>query len=363
MRRYRADKLIILFFVMLLFYGCARTTDAKYDNKSSLTNETITVVDSIGRKVAVPKKVERIGCLYAFSGHVTAMLGRGKDIVAVVNGLKRDILLNQLNPNIANAAVPIASSKINIEELISAKPDIVFIQGDTANDEGEIAKLEDSGIPYLVVEFNSIKEQQYAVEIIGKAIGEVDKAKKFNDFYQRTINRVSKIVKSIPNYEKVRIYHSVNEATRSDTKDSLPAEWTEIAGARNVSVGEDLKLIDNKNFASLEQILLWNPDVIFVNEDGVADYILSNNQWSSLNAVKNKKVFQLPQGISRWGHPGGLETPMAILWTAKILYPDKFKDVDMVSETKGFYQEFFNYKLNDDLAKKILSGRGMRTSK
>lgn len=37
---------------------------------------------------------ERIACLYAFTGHVVTMLGRGEDMAAIVNGLKKDVLLN-----------------------------------------------------------------------------------------------------------------------------------------------------------------------------------------------------------------------------------------------------------------------------
>jgi iron complex transport system substrate-binding protein len=103
--------------------------------------------------------------------------------------------------------------------------------------------------------------------------------------------------------------------------------------------------------------------VILVNESGVADYILNSRQWSSLSAVKNRKVYQMPNGISRWGHPGSLETPMAILWTAKTLYPNLFSGLDMVSETKSFYKEFYNYDLPEELVRQILSGKGMRVSK
>jgi iron complex transport system substrate-binding protein len=161
----------------------------------------------------------------------------------------------------------------------------------------------------------------------------------------------------------VRIYHSVNEAVRTDSKGTLPADWTEAAGVINVSVNEDLKFSNNKYFANMEQILLWNPDAILVNEQGVADYILTEKQWAPLKAVQNKRVYQMPNGISRWGHPGSLETPLAVLWTCKILYPELCQDIDMMQETKSFYQDFFNLDLSDEMAAKVLSGIGMREPK
>lgn len=122
-------------------------------------------------------------------------------------------------------------------------------------------------------------------------------------------------------------------------------------------------MVEGKNFAGLEQILLWNPDVIIVNEPGVADYIRHNPQWAPLKAVKYGKVYQMPIGISRWGHPGGIETPLAVLWTAKTVYPQYFSDLDVKSEARRFYKEFYNYSVSDEMLNQILAGKGMRRLK
>jgi iron complex transport system substrate-binding protein len=82
-----------------------------------------------------------------------------------------------------------------------------------------------------------------------------------------------------------------------------------------------------------------------------------------VSAVKNKRVYQMPIGISRWGHPGSLETPLALLWTAKTIYPDYFRDIDIFAETKTFYKRFFNYELGDALVRQMLTGQGMRLDK
>ena len=103
--------------------------------------------------------------------------------------------------------------------------------------------------------------------------------------------------------------------------------------------------------------------IIIANEPGVGQYILTNNQWAPLKAVKGNKVYQMPIGISRWGHPGGMETPLGLFWTAKTVYPEKFADLDLKAEAKDYYQKFFNYSLTDEEMEQILSGKGMRDSK
>ncbi len=366
-------KKTVLWFITLLLIllpglaGCSnRTADSQQNNAPVVNSEeasTNTVTDCAGRQVKIPSKVNRIACLYAFSGHVAAMLGKGDNIVAVVDGLKRDKLLTQMYPSIKNAAVPSVEGAINIEELINTNPDVVFVKSDTAKTAGEAAKLDKSGIPYVVTDYRNIKEQQYAIDVIGKVIGAEEKARKYNEYYNKCVDLVKQKTAAIPREKRVRIYHSVNEATRTDTKDTLPADWIQAIGAINVSLDQNLRMLEGKHFAGLEQILLWDPDVILANEPGVADYIMTNKQWSSLSAVKNRKVYQMPNGISRWGHPGSLETPLAVLWTAKILYPDLFNDLNMESETKSFYKEFFNLSLSNDTVSQILSGMGMRISK
>ena len=360
-RKPQKTHLLVLGLILIIVFSFLTGCSSPVISDQNLAQDTFLVTDSIGRQVAVPAKVERIACLYAFTGHVLTMLGKSANIVAVVDGLKRDVLLTEMAPSIKEASVPVSSGAINIEELLRARPDLIFIGGDTAKDQGELDKLQKSKIPYLVVDYKNIKEQEYAIQMIGLAVGAEDKAKKYNEYYQSCIDRVEAKVKDIPLSQRIRVYHSVNEATRTDIKDTLPADWLQVAGAFNVSVNEKLKLIDgNKYFANLEQILLWNPQVILVNEDGVADYIRKNPQWSNIDAVKNGKVYQMPNGISRWGHPGSLETPLAILWTAKTLYPDRFPDLDMAKEAQNFYKEFFNYPLTDEVAAQVLSGKGMR---
>lgn len=323
-------------------------------------SDTITIVDSMGRSVEIPGKIQRVACLYAFSGHVTAMLGQGNKIVAIPEGLKRDVLLNQMVPGIANISVPAVQDSINIEELLNTRPDVVFLQKNTAINSEEVEKLNRFSIPYIVIDFGSIEEQQNAIRIIGQVLGAEAKAEEYNAFYRACVERVEKTSSQIPMGQRVRVYHSVNEATRTDIPGSLPADWLKRSGAVNVALDKPLRLVEGKYYASLEQILLWNPDLILANEPGVAAYITDNPQWASLKAVKDKKVYQMPIGISRWGHPGGLETPLAMLWTARLLYPEYYTDLDMQKETRDFYKRFFNFDIDEATVNQILGGQGMR---
>ncbi|GEM_PF-248069 len=323
----------------------------------------ITVIDSLGRKVIIDKPVNRFACGYSFAGHVVTLLGRADDLVAVTKGLQRDKVLTEMYPHIKNLPNPFSGETINIEELLTTGAELVFLKPDTAQNITVTEMLDRLGILYIAVDYNSMAGQLETINVIGKALGRVDEAERYAAYYLQTMAEIEKIAETIPDNRKVRIYHAVNEAVRTDTRDSLAGDWIQVTGAINVSIDADLSISDGKAFATLEQIYLWDPDIIIANEDGVPEYILNNEQWASLRAVKNNQVYQIPNGISRWGHENSLEVPLAALWTAKLVYPNYFGHIDIRSETKSFYANYFNIDLTDDEVDAILSGQGMREPK
>lgn len=323
----------------------------------------IHVTDCYGRDVTVPADVKRIGCLYAFSGHVVAMLGRADDIVAVVRGLKRDRLLTEMYPSILNASVPGANDSLNVEELLSVKPDLVFIKDTIAGNRADTGMLDKFGIKYIVVYYDSIESQMNAVSVIGKAIDREKEAAEYNRYYKECIARIKKIVAGIPENKRIRLYHSILETLKTDGPAGIAAEWTELAGTYNVSARGLTDKKQAEGFVNIEQVLVWNPQVIITHEDGAREEIMGSMQWSSIDAVKNGRIYKMPNGISRWGHPGSVETPLALLWTVKMIYPGYASSIDIEKETGFFYKKFFNYKLSDQMLNDILYGSGMRKSK
>lgn len=323
-------------------------------------NMSFSARDWHGRTIVLDREPERIACLYAFAGHVVAMLDRGPDMVAIVNGLKKDVLLNRMIPGIKNKPVPAKGGIIHIEALLKTRPDIVFLKPETAAVQAEIDKLERFHLPFFVAGCRSMAQQMAIIENMGKIINRYHKALAYTRYYRRIIDMVQKRTEMIPDSRRSRLFHSVNEATRTVAPNTLEADWTAAAGVINVSVGNSLHGRGEKHFADIEQIILWNPDVIIVNEKKIARQILTDKKWSPIKAVREKKVFPIPLGISRWGHPGGLETPMAILWTAKTVYPELMDDIDLEKEITHFYSTFFNMTLDHDMVQRILSNKKMR---
>jgi iron complex transport system substrate-binding protein len=350
---------LIALLIIIILTAPAMAMDSDFPKSSDTRN----VTDCAGRVVSIPAKVQRIACLYSFAGHAVALLGRGRDIVAVAKGLKRDSLLLEICPGINDALVPKSQGGINIEELLNAKPDIVFLSADVGKDSGETDKLDTVGIPYLIVDYSSLEQQQQAVSMIGSAVNRSEEADAYVRYYKRCIQKVRDAVSSLTENEVLKVYHSVNEPTRTAIPLSLTTGWLDVLGINNVANTKKPGASDGKQNVSLEQILFWNPDVILTNEPAARKEILSDRSWSPLKAVREGRVYLLPVALSRWGHPGSIETPLAILWAARTLYPDRFKTLDMTEATRYFYRQFFEYELSDTMIKQILDGKLQRKPK
>lgn len=354
--------LLLLLLAALALTGCGRDqTDQGKD--ATQEPETHIIVDSAGREVEVPVDPQRIACTCPEAGYALAMYGKGDNIVATTDGMQRDVLLMEMYPRLKGLSIPKKGGAINIEEMLRIKADLIFVKEDTIKNQAEMQKLQLAKIPLVVVKFTSMDEQQFAMEMIAEIVGTEEESKEYQQFYQEQISMLRDRTADIPDDKRARIYHSTQEATRTDTADTLAADWTKAAGVINVSVNQELKFIDGDHYAGLEQILLWDPDYILANNPDVVGYIMTNEQWKSLKAVKNQQVLPLPVGISRWGHENSLETPLAAIWTAKTVYPDLFADVDMTDIIQDFYLTFFDWQLDEETVQRILTSQGMREAK
>lgn len=202
-----------------------------------------------------------------------------------------------------------------------------------------------------------------SIEFVGKLLGKEDQAKKLTNFNTRVQTEVSGVVSTIPDSEKVTVYFAEGPAgLQTEPPGSVHAQLIDLCGGENVA---DVQMQGGagETDVSMEQVLKWNPDVIITTEPTFFQNVYGNSSWSSVNAVKNKRVYLSPQSPFKWfDQPTGANMIIGIPWTAKVLYPDKFQNMSIVSDVKEFYSDFYHYDLSDGDVKKILEGSGMNSS-
>lgn len=349
-------KVLIFIIVIALTIVILHNIILKNSYKTSseavkVENVTREVIDMDGNTVTIPEKVNKVGTSWPGFCNVLFTVGGDKKMAAAPAQLKKYPWSVKIFPDIQNIAYPF-ESKVNLEELIQSKTDVVFLRkGD------EIDKVKEAGIPVVMIDYthNNIQDVINGVMLAGKVLGdeEYKKAEEYKEYFNEKIDTISAITSKIPENEKPRvIYLSVSGETSVWGSNMPQDEAIKIAGGINAAKDD----IDGYKEVSIEQLLKWDPDVIIAEGDINQSKIIQNAGWQQLKAVKNNNVLASPSGVFSWARLGS-ESAIQLPWLAKTLYKDKFKEIDMNKETKYFYKTFFDYDLQDDELSKILNGK------
>jgi iron complex transport system substrate-binding protein len=71
--------------------------------------------------------------------------------------------------------------------------------------------------------------------------------------------------------------------------------------------------------------------------------------WNELRAVKNNRVYVAPiddPNVIMTGWMNNMYGPLGILWIAKSIHPDVFKDLDLEKEHDKFCEEIFGFSVS-----------------
>lgn len=340
--------LSVLIFIILMA-GCAQKTSSSTTTKTQVAKKTIT--DMAGKKIVISNKINRIGDAWPAHNEVLSMLGQGNKIVSTVLTAKGRPWLYQVNPQMKKATTVFTATDVNIEELLKAKPDIVFLPT-TYNYANKLASV---GIPAVQLNFKDFNGLKKCFELTGNILGSdaKKKADKYNSYLDSKLEMVTNITSAIPTSKRPKVLHinSLSPLT-VDGSDTIINSWIEAAGGVNAAA----EIKGNMKEVSIEQIMKWNPNIIIVEADAKnKKTIMNTDAWKKVSAVKSGKVVINPNGAFLWDRYGA-EEALQIQWAAKLLNPDKFTNLDIVSETRSFYKTFLNYDLSNAEAKLIISG-------
>jgi iron complex transport system substrate-binding protein len=350
---YRLALALILVMSVVALVGCDTSSNAE-------SVATKVIIDCVGREVTIPQTPQRVACLWASTAHMIALVNQQEALAGAPMGLRTDVLMGMKYPPATRLPVPYREGSINAEELMRIDADLVLVRQQTVANTGEVEKLEKLDIPYVIIKYDTIEELKQALTVIGEVFDEQERAQAYIDYMDETFAFVEERLPSQAIENPPVAYHAVNEALRTNAEGDISARVIEAAGVRSASQGQKVEMMSGNAMVTLEEIYNWNPDAIIANEASVTHYVQTDNKWQGLDAVKNKRVYTLPTGLTRWCHPASIEPHMGALFIAKTFYPDEFADVDMQKTVREYYQRFFDVTIDDQMIEDILSGIGMR---
>lgn len=333
-------------------------TIAETEVAQAETVEKRTFVDDAGVEMEVPEKIDRIVVgAWQMAAPLAVYLGGGEKIVGMAPASMKAAengLLGEMYPELLDAETEFYNGgDINMEELLKLDPDIVIGVG-----EEQAEAIRAAGIPATVVsvskwDYDVIETYDHWLETFDAIFGGSAYGKDVTEYSNQVQSAIMEKVSAIPaeDRKKVMILFAYSDATMSTSgKGFFGQSWCDLTGA--INVGEGIESLGSAAI-NMEQVYEWNPDVIIITNfttaqpEDLYNNTIGSDDWSSVNAVKNKQVYKMPLGIYRSYTPGA-DTPVTLQWFAKAVYPELFQDMDVEQIAKDYYKDFYGFELTDE---------------
>lgn len=316
------------------------------------------VADQLGRQVTIPDHVNRVVVLQHQTLNLLVQLDAQDSIVGILSSWKKQLGEHyiRLAPRLTDLPMPGDLTQVNIESLLKLSPQVVFVANYAPPE--MISQIEQAGIPVIAI---SLRQDQKGeankmnpamgdeniayneglkagIRLIGDVMSRQEQARQLIDYTFSQRQQVSARLQTIAPDKRIRVYMANPDLTTYGS-----GKYTGLmmshAGALNVAAAS----IKGFKQVSIENVLEWNPQVIFVQDrypDEVKN-ILNDPAWQAIDAVKHHRVYLMPEYAKAWGYPMPEALAIGELWMAKKLYPERFADVDMQKVADAYYQRFY----------------------
>jgi len=315
-----------------------------------------TVTDATGRTLPVPEKVVRV-------------FPAGPPAAILLYTLAPDLLLGWPRANRPEECLYMLpdvcarpevgritgrGNTANLESVIALRPDFILDVGSTSGTFVSLAERvqQQTGIPYALLDgrFDAVAATYLK---LGELTGRQADAERFARYADDTFRAIAGRIAAIAPGTRPRVYYARGpRGLVTGLGGSINVETIEML-AQNVAGANKGGLAN----VSIEQVLLWNPDVIVTIDQDFAASVRSDPAWAPVKAVRENRVHLSPKMPFGWvDFPPSVNRLIGLWWLAKILYPERFPE-DMRKLTREFYTMFYHRTPDDAQIDHVLAGR------
>ncbi len=315
-----------------------------------------TFTDDLGRTFEFDKPIERI----APSGSLAQMIiySVAKDNLVGLSAAVSSSAEKYLDPAMNELAVFGTfygrKANLNKEEVILSDPDAVIdmgeIKGDATSTKSDLDELTRSlNIPVIFIECY-LDNTADAYRKLGRLLGKEDECNKRAEYAERALKTAEEKKEKIS--DPVSVYYSSSpDALVAVESGSFHGEVIEKIGAENVVPSS---FSESSGTVSLEELIIWDPDVILLSDKNAYERVMSDRTWGTLRAVREGSVYLIPTSpYSFIDSPPSVNRIIGIYWLGSLLYPDLYSDIDLEAELKEFYSLFYCYDLSESEAESL----------
>ncbi len=315
-----------------------------------------TVTDQLGRKVNIPDKISRAVVLEHHTLDVIIQIGAKSQVVGTLERWKKYLPgAVKAMPELENMARPGDLKTVNIEELLKLNPDLVIVTHYAPPD--MIKQIESTGLPVVAVSFYRADYEQASklnpdlkdpdraytegmkdgIALMGTVFGRPKQARELIDNMTKNREMLQGKLGDISRDGRVKCYMA-NPKLHTYGTGKYTGVIMHRAGGRNVA--EEIKGYQQ---VSMEEILQWDPEVLFVQDryKAIIPEIKNDPTWQAVDAVKNERIYLCPEYVKPWGHPCPESLALGEIWMAKRLYPEKLADMDLQKLVNEYYEKFY----------------------
>lgn len=230
----------------------------------------------------------------------------------------------------------------NIEQAAALDPDMIVTSARTS----WLEAVEQLGLPIFLYDAETPEGLIEAMLLTGQLFGPHSSAlaEAWIAYYQGTIQTIQEKTASLANEDRPRVLFTGTQPLRVASGEMYQTDLIQAAGG--VSVSAELK--GYWNDVNLEQVVIWDPDILIVPPYGGAtvEAITESPEWQILDAVKAGRVYQMPKLVVPWDTPAP-DSILGIIWLARYLHPD-ILDINCRDEVSYFYNTFYQYAISQD---------------
>ncbi|MFP4085022.1 MAG: iron ABC transporter substrate-binding protein [Desulfonatronovibrio sp.] len=318
--------------------------------------ESLNITDSMGREVTVPTQVDRVICSGSGCLRLLTYLQAQDRIVGVDSAEKRGLPFSTdarpyaiANPQFGDYPLFGEFRGHDSPELIAGldpQPQVIF-KTYAARDGGVENLQTKTGIPVIALDYGNLtyarEDLDDTLNIMGRVLGLEDRASEVTGFFDSMQKDLESRAENIPEDQRPTVF--VGGVAQRGGHGFQATEPTyapfEFLNARNVAaeLSSEEKRVDHASVAK-EQILIWDPDIIFVDIstvrlEGMAnglEQLKTDKAYKTLEAVRKNRVY----GVFPYKfYTQNFDNIFAnAYFIGKVLYPEEFSDVDPLEKAE-----------------------------
>ena len=245
---------------------------------------------------------------------------------------------------------------MNFEQLVALKPDLIVFSAPPHlkkfTQSAFTEPFEKLGIKTLIVGFG-FEDFENSVKAISSALEVQERGQRLVDFYKKQEARLEILRKKVA--KKPRIYFAYGiEGLQTHCASKDEVDLAAMIGGENAVKCEQIFVTKDSQPLNFEQVLLLDPEAIFASELGLYKELINSpsEQWRRVSAVRNKRVFYVPERPSNWlVRPPTMMRIVGYSWAFSKLHPDLLGENEARQIAQEFFAEFLRPLSDDEYAR------------